>query len=650
MPEITTQDIKLFKSEVMADTPDGGGAMTGQEVVDGELNNVFTDTSELDRIRGRCSIRFIYGAVVTDDRETLLGTHCYLTDPPDDSRVVCTILGTTGSNLRREDAREYIEQFLSAGSPTAMSLYDLHPAGSRTLVAYQPMESSMPQVSDVIVLSIEKAGHVKNGYQQFVRITGLADEAFIVDPGSSAQVTKRLLTIEISEPLEIDFPGGEIVRSPDAEDRPTRIRSTNPNASVRYYGVVPLAADVEEGDTTLQVETILQSVVPSSYAESPILDQQLGSETQAIVPAGPSYTESITASTDAGGNVFFSIPRAARPGSVEVVAEATGTVNDATFEDAGAGVLERTAGGVNTPNAAGTVNYATRELVFAGLTPSISYTFSVTYVPAAAVPDVQHTAGTLITLANKGFNYNRTLIPKPSPGTVAVSYSALGKWYTLLDNGAGQLKGATGTGTGTINYVTGTVNVTCGYQTDVDSHVLFGWGSGAHYLDQHAHAGLQLGAIRLALEEACKPGTLSITWSHASTDYEVTDDGAGNLTGDCVSGAIDYSGQVLQFVPTVIPAKLSVITCNYNKLGVSSYVPSPQPTPSSGTVTITIPGAPHEPGSILIRLTRRRAATGEDRQVELYDDGAGNLRERGTTVGSVNYTTGVASFPQTKNY
>lgn len=50
---ILTEDIKLLKSAVMADTPDGGGAMTGNPVIDGQSNNLFPDTSELDRALGR---------------------------------------------------------------------------------------------------------------------------------------------------------------------------------------------------------------------------------------------------------------------------------------------------------------------------------------------------------------------------------------------------------------------------------------------------------------------------------------------------------------------------------------------------------------------------------------------------------------------
>ena len=50
---ILTQNIKILKSAVMADTTDGGGPMTGVAIVDGASNNLFPDTSAMDRAFGR---------------------------------------------------------------------------------------------------------------------------------------------------------------------------------------------------------------------------------------------------------------------------------------------------------------------------------------------------------------------------------------------------------------------------------------------------------------------------------------------------------------------------------------------------------------------------------------------------------------------
>ena len=54
---IANTDIKLMASERLTDYDDGGGEMTGSEIVDGELNNLFPDISRLDRVNGRVSLR-----------------------------------------------------------------------------------------------------------------------------------------------------------------------------------------------------------------------------------------------------------------------------------------------------------------------------------------------------------------------------------------------------------------------------------------------------------------------------------------------------------------------------------------------------------------------------------------------------------------
>ena len=91
---ILTQDIKLLKSAVMADTTDGGGAMTGLAVIDGQSNNLFPDTSADDRAAGRVQLRKVFGVAHTGDTDTLLGAHVIVTDAPDDPLVHCCLIKT----------------------------------------------------------------------------------------------------------------------------------------------------------------------------------------------------------------------------------------------------------------------------------------------------------------------------------------------------------------------------------------------------------------------------------------------------------------------------------------------------------------------------------------------------------------------------
>ncbi len=56
---IHSGDVKLLKSAVMADVPEGGGAPTGITIADGVSNAIFPDISELDRAGGRAPDRRI---------------------------------------------------------------------------------------------------------------------------------------------------------------------------------------------------------------------------------------------------------------------------------------------------------------------------------------------------------------------------------------------------------------------------------------------------------------------------------------------------------------------------------------------------------------------------------------------------------------
>lgn len=63
-------------------------------MVDGQLNNIFQDTSRLDRVTGRCSLRKVFMHVDTLNVDTLLGAHVILTDPPDDDYTYVSVFAT----------------------------------------------------------------------------------------------------------------------------------------------------------------------------------------------------------------------------------------------------------------------------------------------------------------------------------------------------------------------------------------------------------------------------------------------------------------------------------------------------------------------------------------------------------------------------
>ena len=74
-------DIRQYAAQVMLDTDDGGGAMTGTEIQSGTSNGIFADTSQLDRTYGRINLSKLFLAIRTATTESYLGAHVIVDRP-----------------------------------------------------------------------------------------------------------------------------------------------------------------------------------------------------------------------------------------------------------------------------------------------------------------------------------------------------------------------------------------------------------------------------------------------------------------------------------------------------------------------------------------------------------------------------------------
>ena len=59
-----------------------------------------------------------------------------------------------------------------------------------------------------------------------------------------------------------------------------------------------------------------------------------------------------------------------------------------------------------------------------------------------------------------------------------MSFRALGQWYLLADNGSGELRGEPGTGSGLVNFATGSAPATLGALPDIGGGHLQLWHHG----------------------------------------------------------------------------------------------------------------------------------------------------------------------------
>lgn len=106
---ILASDIKLIASQVMDDVPEGGGAPSGIEILDGASNSLFNDISELDRAGGRVNLRKVFAAVETSNTEGYFGANLIVAAPPADPRVSVALFTTLDGFDRRETAQGRVE-------------------------------------------------------------------------------------------------------------------------------------------------------------------------------------------------------------------------------------------------------------------------------------------------------------------------------------------------------------------------------------------------------------------------------------------------------------------------------------------------------------------------------------------------------------
>jgi len=557
---ILAGDIKIMAAQVMADVPEGGGAPTSTEIVDGQSNGIFDDISELDRAGGRVSIRKAHVHVQTPTRDGFFGTNLIVAEPPADPLVSVTLFSTENTFDRREVATARVESYLAAGPVWDGYLWDNHIAGMRTVALLQRPSATPPVVGQTLVL-VQDEGLVTQKLQ-YVRATKVTLETrnFTenISGGSAFDYPARVATLEISDPLRTDFAGSAATRYFKPEAGKSIVRATIVADAGAYVGVVPLAQDIALGDVAAKIESIYTQLVPSAQTEIALLDKSLSTATQPYIPARAdalSYTIT-SAQTCFKNNGTLQLLTGCLPG--------TFTGPQTTTDDGQGNILR-------AGTTVGTIDYASGKITFgasAGYTTNGTQTIS--YRPAVAIANQAHTAIKQVTAENRGYTWIFNLNPLPSPRGVEIAYMAGGQWISLTDDGAGALTGTDAAqGIGTINYVTGTASLTCGALPDVGSAIIATWGSPAHYTVK-AGATADIGATPGAgqsLQLAYLPivaGSISLSYTAGGQTYTATDS-AGVISGGGISGTIDYLTGVLTFDYNArLPDAASSIQLAYN--------------------------------------------------------------------------------------
>lgn len=633
---ITSLDLKYRQSERMTDFADGGGRMSATEIVDNQMNNVFADRSDLDGILGRVSLRKMFLQVDTANTDTLLGAYSFLTDPPADPLVSVCIFDTESATDERTQARNYIESYRIRGVKSPYTLYGDHFPGQQTIQVYCRPETASPDIGDVLMLSTEQSGYPED--QQFVAVREVASRQTVTFTDTGGDFVRDVLILQLTTALQFDFHGREDPSRYDVNNRPpTLVRYTQVADSAKYYGQKPCTVAPEIGDLVIEIGNPYIPIVPSTQAETPLVDQLAGLGSRAFVECGASGALTFSASLTgaAGVEVTRFLGSSYAPGTLNIT---VGSV--ALRDDGNGGVVAVDPGNTGW---SGVADYATgafsiaRDVGFSGST-------SVTATPAGAIVQQAYSRAIGITPANRQLTYVMQIPGQAAPGTVVLDFLALGKWIRLRDSGRGQLAGNAGEGSGTINYTTGSIAVTLGALPDVDSALLLSWGVDTRARNSSGEITVPTPAFRQVLDHpGVQPGTLEITWTSGAASKSATAAADGTITGDA-TGAIDHTAGVVEFTTSAIPDPGEQFHYAYNFFAPGDILSEVfTPTPAGHAVSFSLAQPPAEDSVVAqwqISAPGENGGQGYRRLYTVRDNGSGGFTGAITGTNTIDYGTG----------
>jgi hypothetical protein len=549
---INATDIKLLESENMADTTDGGGRKTSRVIPDGVAGNIFPKVSRLDSVYGRVNLRKVYGAVQTANTDTYAGAHAVITDAPDNADIHTTLFSTSSEFDTRTAARDRIESYVTSGPESRMVLLGRQLPGQQTFMAYQRVEEPLVDVGTVLCLSNEPGSIVTT--QQYVRVQDVTSEVRTFEDARGT-FERRVVTVDVGVALRYEFNG------PPYADRMTQVaktsivRNTTVVDAARYFGIQKLAEAANQNDLTVRVNSVYTPIVPTTNRETAVSNQHISNALNMVATTATPLSETLSAF--ASGSSRYT-RRGILPGSLTISGSGITAVTDNQL------------GSISNSTFAATIDYENGTINRTGGSAG-AVEVTANYTPAASATQPAHTIDVKVKLGNRGTIYALTLNPLPSPGSIIVDYRALGKWYRLRDNGDGSLSGADAAyGIGTVTYNTGAMVLSLGALPDVDSSVIVSWGSPMHYAIRAgvtSDASTQMRQSFSLPNLPVTPDSVSLTYTSGGTPYTATDNAAGVISGNGITGTVNYTtGEVNLEYSTRLPDASTNVAVSYQQI------------------------------------------------------------------------------------
>lgn len=511
---ITVDTLKFRQAERMTDFPDGGGQMSAVDIISGQSNQIFDDLTDVDFATGDVSLRKVFAAVTSADTDKYLDAGVAIFKGPANPNVSALLFSTGDYYDERAAIKEAAEHYRIRNQDTKLRLIGTHYANQRTLFGYLLLADGGIAFHPNTVLSLAKESGGTVEFEQLVTIVRAQTFGGVYyDYGETPPAPYSVLevSIDIAEPLQYEFPG-----SAESNDGgyvpPVIVSSTQVVTANIFCGITALAALAEVGDTLLTVADTKTLIAPVDY-------QDLGETGASVERQIIGGAISVPRSTDVVNAVDgYSIPYAISPS----LPNPPGTYVIIAYRYGGRWI--RT-------GEAGAASYTGAALTFPNRPDAGSQVYVSWYYPNAFVSEA--IADTAIA------SFTASTMPL-HPGGFMLNVNKNGTFYDVADNQDGTLTGDyEGTlFSGTVNYATGAITLTLPFTP-----------LGNSYLNQSTDASAWQGTtVDLLVAAPVLASSVTVTATRVSDDATLTatDDGLGALSGDSITGSVDYPTGLVQ--------------------------------------------------------------------------------------------------------
>ncbi len=517
---ITQNDLEILKSEIMADTPDGGGLPTGIAVIDGVSNNLFPDVSDIDRLLGRVRLRKVSLAVKTANADLLQATRMLFTELPENPNISVFAFKATSFADRRSDAQNKIESYLAFGTKWAGHLLETQLAGQRVIQISLDVGDQVPSVDKPLVL-VQNEGQ-SDEYYQYIRPLKVDTVERRFQRNADTTVMRTVVTIEFGDTLNKSF-NGLTVQEFYLNTSTTRraiLREARIADAAKYYSASRLAEPVVAMQSRqVRLNSIYTQVVPSTQVETPILQRDPANQVATQSRGGGVIT--INQSVNVTTNTAFSLPSGIAVGTLSL------TVGGQNLTDRDGQLVN------STGLAYASVKYGVGQITWYSLLNLGQATVTGSYKPASEFTRVAQTDYQVVG-DNAGYNYVRELGAEPVPNSLKITYTVGGNNYLVHDDGRGNLVDDNGNGRGTVQGKT--VLLTTAAIPDAASYIIYSFGVDLSTVKYGAQA-LSPAYHAVTIEDTVV-GNVVITWGEGKTatmsNGVITGDATGNKAGDTI--------------------------------------------------------------------------------------------------------------------